>query len=163
MPKTTVVPGGSATPDVEMRFIELKFGEELLINLLDVRRLIEETATSLQEVWNRQQKFARSVFLDAEVLGIPIELMPATIWPDGEIDLMTMGSASGLTEELLPDVKFDTQVDYYIRIADPVRLGGKMPTGILARIRSGKRDNPSAWHHVDAIMAYNKLTYKSCH
>lgn len=163
MPKVTVVPEGSATPNVEMRFIELEFGHELNINLLDIRRLVEDAALSLREVWDRQCKFARSVFMEAVVAGVCVELMPAMIWPDGQIDLMIMGSASGLTEELMPDIAFGTQVDYYLRIADPMRLSAQLPKGILARIRSGKRDNPSAWGHADAITAYNKLTYKSCH
>lgn len=160
MPKVTVVPG-CITPDVEMRFIELAFGTELLISLLDVRRLVEEATQSLRETWDRHAKFVRPTYLDAQVLVFPVELTPAVIWPNGAVDLVTMGSTSSLTEELLPDIKLGTQVDYYVRFADPARLAGRLPSGILARIRTGQRDNPHNVGHVDAIMAYNRLTFKS--
>jgi hypothetical protein len=157
VPQVLKIPGGSPALDIEMRFIKLDLDRELLINLLDVRRLVEEASETLRETWNRQTKFVRTVFLDAEVLGIPVELMPATIWPNGEIDLVVMGSPSGLTEALLPDIKFDAQVTYYLRVGEPQRVRTVVPSGILARIRLGGRDNPDYTRHVDAIMSYNKL------
>lgn len=161
MYKVTVVPISPATPGVEMRFIELAFDRELQINMLDVRQLIEDSAASLREFWNGQYKFARDVSMEANVLYTPVRLTPIMIWPNGTIDLAIAGIGPGLTGALMPGVMFDTQVDYYVRVANPVYTSWRLTSGIMARVKWGEHDNPWALGHMDAITAYNMLTYKN--